>query len=464
MNEYSAMTPEIQKLAAIAMEHGQIPAGLYDSYHVLQGLRDVNGKGVLAGLTDISTVKATKMVDGKSVPCKGELRYRGYDVKDLIAGFASEERFGFEEMAFLLIFGRLPQREELQKFQDLLGGYRTLPTNFVRDVIMKAPGKDMMNTLQRGVLTLYSYDDMADNIQVDNVLRQCLQLISTMPMLAVYGYQAYNHYVEGKSFYIHSPKPELSTAENILRMLRPDKKYTKLEARILDIALVLHMDHGGGNNSTFTNHVVTSSGTDTYSAMAASLASLKGPKHGGANLKVVHMFDEMKEEVKDWEDEDQIRGYLIRLLNKEAFDHSGLIYGMGHAVYSISDPRAEVFKGYLSRLAREEGYEEEFAFYDRVERLATELISKRRKIYKGVSVNIDFYSGFMYRILGLPDQLFTPMFATARIVGWSAHRIEELMNCDKIIRPAYQSIAPEKKYIPMDERTRDYYSHNLEQQ
>ncbi len=452
MNEYSAMTPEIQNLASICMEHGQIPAGLYDTYHVLRGLRDVNGKGVLAGLTDISTIIASRIVDGKSVPCEGELRYRGYDIKDLVSGFAKEERFGFEETAFLILFGRLPSAEELSSFEKLLGSYRTLPTNFVRDVIMKAPSKDMMNTLQRSILTLYSYDDMADNIQIDNVLRQCLQLISTMPMLAVYGYQAYNHYVEGKSFYLHSAKPELSTAENILRLLRPNKKYTNLEARILDIALVLHMDHGGGNNSTFTDHVVTSSGTDTYSAIAASLASLKGPKHGGANLKVVRMFDEMKEEVKDWKDEDEIKNYLLRLLNKEAFDRSGLIYGMGHAVYSISDPRAQIFKGYLGNLAIEEGYEDEFHFYETVERLATGLITSRRKIYKGVSANIDFYSGFMYRMLGLPDQLFTPMFAVARVVGWSAHRIEELMNCDKIIRPAYQSIAAEKIYVPMSER------------
>lgn len=455
MNEYSAMTPEIEKLAALCREHGQIPAGLYDSYHVLRGLRDVNGKGVLAGLTDISTITSSKIVDGERVPCEGELRYRGYDIKDIVNGFVKEGRFGFEETAYLLIFGQLPDADELSRFQKLLGSYRTLPTNFVRDVIMKAPGKDMMNTLQRGILTLYSYDDMADDISVENVLRQCLQLISTIPLLAVYGYQAYRHYVEGKSLYIHTPKEPLTTAETILRLLRPDKKYTALEARILDIALVLHMDHGGGNNSTFTNHVVTSSGTDTYSAMAASLSSLKGPKHGGANLKVVHMFDEIKAAVKDWEDEDEVKAYLLKLLNKEAFDHSGLIYGMGHAVYSISDPRAEIFKGYLNRLAREEGYGKEFAFYDRVERLATELIQSRRKIYKGVSANIDFYSGLMYRILGLPDQLFTPMFATARIVGWSAHRIEELMNCDKIIRPAYQSIAGEREYIPMEERDED---------
>ena len=317
---------------------------------------------------------------------------------------------------------------------------------------MKAPGKDMMNTLQRGVLTLYGYDDMADDISLSNVMRQCLQLISTVPLLAVYGYSAYRHYIEGKSLYIHSPKPELSTAENILRMLRPDKSYTPLEARILDIALVLHMDHGGGNNSTFTNRVVTSSGTDTYSAIAAALSSLKGPKHGGANLKVAHMFDELKEEVRDWKDDEEIITYLNRLLNKEAFDHSGLIYGMGHAVYSISDPRAQIFKGYVERLAKAKGMDDEFNFYSRVEKLATELIQSKRKIYKGVSANIDFYSGFMYRMLELPDQLFTPMFATARMVGWSAHRMEELMNCDKIIRPAYQSIAAERSYVPMKQR------------
>ena len=407
MNEYSMMTQELQDLAALSMEHGQIPSGLYDQYHVLRGLRDVNGKGVLAGLTDISTITSSKEVDGKMVPCDGELRYRGYDIHDLVDGFVAEQRFGYEEVAYLLIFGRLPEEEELKEFQKLLGSYRTLPTNFVRDVIMKAPGKDMMNTLQRGVLTLYGYDDMADNISIPNVLRQCLQLTSTVPLLAVYGYQAYNHYVEGKSFYIHSPKPELSTAENILRMLRPNKKYTPLEARVLDVALV-----------------VTSSGTDTYSAMAASLGSLKGPKHGGANIKVVHMFDEMKQTVKDWEDEDEIKNYLLKLLNKEAFDHSGLIYGMGHAVYSISDPRARIFKGFLDKLAREKGYDEEF----------------------------EFYNGLMYRILGLPDQLFTPMFAVARMVGWSAHRLEELMNCDKIIRPAYQSIAMDKEYVPMKDR------------
>ena len=455
MNEYSKMTPELERLASNCMTHCQIPAGLYEQYHVLRGLRDVNGKGVLAGLTDISTITSRKEIDGRIIPIDGELRYRGYDIKDLVTGFYREERFGYEEIAYLLIFGELPEKEALKDFRTLLGSYRTLPTNFVRDVIMKAPGKDMMNILQRGVITLYSYDDMADDLSVANVLRQSLQLISTMPLLAVYGYQAFHHYIEGESLYIHTPRPELSTAENILRILRPDKSYSRLEARVLDVALVLHMEHGGGNNSTFTNHVVTSSGTDTYSAVAASLASLKGPKHGGANIKVVRMFDDMKKEVKDWKDEEAIQNYLVRLLNRDAFDRSGLIYGLGHAVYSISDPRAKIFKKYLSRLAKEEGFQEEYEFYKRVERLAVKTIKKERRIYKGVSANIDFYSGFLYRILGLPDQLFTPMFAVARMVGWSAHRIEELINGDKIIRPAYESVSMEKTYLPMSRRMKD---------
>ena len=452
MNEYSMMTQELQDLAALSMEHGQIPSGLYDQYHVLRGLRDVNGKGVLAGLTDISTITSSKEVDGKMVPCDGELRYRGYDIHDLVDGFVAEQRFGYEEVAYLLIFGRLPEEEELKEFQKLLGSYRTLPTNFVRDVIMKAPGKDMMNTLQRGVLTLYGYDDMADNISIPNVLRQCLQLTSTVPLLAVYGYQAYNHYVEGKSFYIHSPKPELSTAENILRMLRPNKKYTPLEARVLDVALVLHMDHGGGNNSTFTTHVVTSSGTDTYSTITAAMASLKGPKHGGANIKVVQMFKDMKKQVKDWTDEEEVSNYLRKLLHKEAFDQKGLIYGMGHAVYSISDPRARIFKTFVEQLAKEKHREKDYRLYAMVEELAPKIIGEERHIYKGVSANVDFYSGFVYSMLDLPTELFTPMFAIARIVGWSAHRMEELINMDKIIRPAYKTVKEEEIYRPLEER------------
>ena len=449
---YSEITPEMEALANLCVKNGKIDPELYAKYDVKRGLRDINGNGVLTGLTDISEIRSSRMENGVKIPCEGQLFYRGYSIEDLVRSMPSDHSFGFEVTAYLLLFGELPNKEQLDGFIKQLSFYRTLPTNFVRDIIMKAPSGDMMNTLARSVLTMYSYDDAPDDISIPNVLRQCLQLTSTVPLLAVYGYQAYNHYVEGKSFYIHSPKQELSTAENILRMLRPNKKYTPLEARVLDIALVLHMDHGGGNNSTFTNHVVTSSGTDTYSAMAASLGSLKGPKHGGANIKVVHMFDEMKQEVKDWKDEDEIKNYLLKLLNKEAFDHSGLIYGMGHAVYSISDPRARIFKGFLDKLAREKGYDEEFEFYDRVEKLAVETIQEKRRIYKGVSANIDFYSGFMYRILGLPDQLFTPMFAVARMVGWSAHRLEELMNCDKIIRPAYQSVAMDKEYVPMKDR------------
>ena len=386
------------------------------------------------------------------VPCDGELRYRGYDIHDLVDGFVAEQRFGYEEVAYLLIFGRLPQKQELQEFQNLLGSYRTLPTNFVRDVIMKAPGKDMMNTLQRGVLTLYGYDDMADDISIPNVLRQCLQLTSTVPLLAVYGYQAYNHYVEGKSFYIHSPKQELSTAENILRMLRPNKKYTPLEARVLDIALVLHMDHGGGNNSTFTTHVVTSSGTDSYSSTSASIGSLKGPRHGGANLKVQNMFTDLKANVKDWESDEEITAYLQKILNKEAFDHAGLIYGMGHAVYTLSDPREVILKRFAQALAEEKGMIDEFKLYDKVEGIAGKLVMEHRKLFKNVCANVDFYSGFVYSMLGIPEELFTPIFAIARMPGWSAHRLEELISANKIIRPAYKYVGHHADFVPFDER------------
>ena len=446
------VTPEIEALTKVCEENSKMDVSLYGKYDVKRGLRDINGKGVLAGLTQVSNIVSSKTIDGKSVPCDGELYYRGINIKDLTNGFLKENRFGFEETTYLLLFGVLPTEEQLKDFCKILGNQRSLPRNFVRDVIMKAPSKDMMNTLSRSVLTLYSYDSNPEDISLPNVLRQCINLISIFPMLSVYGYQAHRHYNQNKSLYIHNPKKELSTAENILRMLRSDKKYTPLEAKILDLALVLHMEHGGGNNSTFTTHVVSSSGTDTYSAIAAALGSLKGPKHGGANIKVVSMFDDMKKHVHDWKDEEEVSAYLRKLLHKEAFDKRGLIYGMGHAVYSISDPRARIFKGFLDKLAREKGYDEAFEFYDRVEKLAVETIQEKRRIYKGVSANIDFYSGFMYRILGLPDQLFTPMFAVARMVGWSSHRLEELMNCDKIIRPAYQSVAMDKEYVPMKDR------------
>ena len=446
------VTPEIERLTEVCKEHSSLDLSLYGKYDVKRGLRDINGKGVLAGLTQVSNVKATKIVDGQEVPCAGSLSYRGYDIKELTGGFIKDKRFGFEETAYLLLFGKLPNKEELKEFSDLLANQRSLPKNFTRDVIMKAPSSDIMNALSRSVLTLYSYDKNPDDISLPNVLRQCLNLISVFPLLSVYGYQAYNHFVRGKSLYIHNPKKELSTAENILRMLRPDKKYTALEAQILDIALILHMEHGGGNNSTFTTHVVSSSGTDTYSAIAAALGSLKGPKHGGANIKVVSMVQDMKKEVKDWEDEDEVRDYLKKLLHKEAFDRRGLIYGMGHAVYSVSDPRAEVFKGFVETLAKEKGRMKDYRLYSMVERLAPEVIAEERKIYKGVSANVDFYSGFVYSMLDLPLELFTTMFAVARIVGWSAHRMEELINTDKIIRPAYKNVLEPAVYMPLDER------------
>ena len=446
------VTPEIEKLTDICRDNTSLDLSLYAKYDVKRGLRDINGKGVLAGLTQVSNVQATKMVDGKEVPCAGKLSYRGYDIKDLTKGFIQDDRYGFEEVAYLLLFGKLPDKQQLMDFTELLANQRSLPTNFVRDVIMKAPSKDIMNGLSRSVLTLYSYDHNPDDTSLPNVLRQCLNLISVFPLLSVYGYQAYNHYVKGKSLYIHNPKKDLTTAENILRMLRPDKKYTHLEAKILDIALILHMEHGGGNNSTFTTHVVSSSGTDTYSAIAAALGSLKGPKHGGANIKVVSMFNDMKKEVKDWTDEDEVRAYLRKLLHKEALDRKGLIYGMGHAIYSVSDPRAEVFKAYVETLAREKGRMKDYALYSMVERLAPEVIAEERRIYKGVSANVDFYSGFVYSMLDLPLELYTPMFAVARIVGWSAHRMEELINADKIIRPAYKNVLAPSVYVPLAER------------
>ena len=445
-------TPEILRLSELNEKNSIIDPRLYIEYDVKRGLRDISGKGVLAGLTRISDVRSTRMVNGEPVPAEGELFYRGYNVRDLVNGFTSENRFGFEEVTYLLLFGKLPDAEELAKFCEMLAGYRTLPTSFVRDIIMKAPSRDMMNTLSRSILTLYSYDDYADDTSMPTVLRQCLQLISLFPLLSVYGYQAYRHYHDGKSLYIHAPKPELSTAENILRILRSNKKWTPLEARILDVALVLHMDHGGGNNSTFTTHVVSSTGTDTYSVMAAAIGSLKGPRHGGANIKVVNMFEDMKEKIKDWKDEDEVSKYLLGLLRKEEFDHQGLIYGMGHAVYSLSDPREKIFRSYVEKLAVEKGLEKEFELYALVERLGPEIIAKERKIYKGVCCNVDFYSGFVYQMLGLPKELYTPIFAISRISGWSAHRLEELAQNGKIIRPAYRPVSEDLKYVPMSDR------------
>ena len=449
---YSEITPEIRRLADLSREAGMIDSELFTRYEVKRGLRDLNGKGVLTGLTNISDVRATEIVNGETVPAHGRLFYRGYDVKDLVSGFTSENRFGFEEVAYLLLFDRLPTADELENFKGLLAGYRSLPTSFVRDIIMKAPSPDMMNALARSVLTLYSYDDRADDTSLPNVLRQSLQLISLFPLLSIYGYQAYNHYHSGNSLYIHQPQPGLSTAENILYTLRPDKRYTPLEARLLDMALVLHMEHGGGNNSSFTTHVVTSSLTDTYSVIAAAIGSLKGPRHGGANIKVVRMFEDMKEHVRDWKDDDEIAAYLRKLLHKEAFDQSGLIYGVGHAIYSKSDPRACILREYVGQLAAEKNMQDEYGLYSAVERLAPVVISAERQMYKGVSINVDFYSGFVYNMLGLPVELFTPMFAIARIVGWSAHRLEALANNGKNIRPAYKAICTEHDYVNMHDR------------
>ena len=446
------ITPEIEELALKCEKNNGIHKELYTKFEVKRGLRDLNGKGVLAGLTNISDVCASKIVDGKSVPCEGNLYYRGYNIKDLVRGFLEAKHSGFEETAYLLLFGELPTKDELEHFQEMLAERRTLPPNFVRDVVMKAPSKDIMNTLTRSILTLASYDEKASDISLPNVLRQCMMLISELPMLAVYGYHAYNHYERDDSLYIHRPDKNLSTAENILRMLRPDTRYSELEAHVLDIALILHMEHGGGNNSTFTTRVVTSSGSDTYAVIAAALSSLKGPKHGGANIKVVEMMNDLKKTVKDLTDEAEVEAYLCRLLHKEAFDKKGLIYGMGHAVYSISDPRAKIFKSFVHRLAEEKGRQEDFNIYSMVETLAPKVIAKERKIYKGVSANVDFYSGFVYSMLDIPLELYTPIFAMARIVGWSAHRMEELVNADKIIRPAYKSIITEKAYVPLDER------------
>lgn len=439
------LTPEIIKLAEKSMEGYKISPELYTKYDVKRGLRDINGNGVVAGLTNISTIRVDEEGHGK-------LFYRGIDVEDIVAGFIKEKRYGFEETIYLLLFGNMPTETELAEFKGILSGTRNLPSTFTRDVIMKAPSDNMMNTLAKCVLSLYSYDQTANDISIPNVLRQSISLITLFPVLAIYGYHAYKYTRDGGSLFIHDPDPQLSIAENLLYMLRPDKKYTELESRILDLALVLHAEHGGGNNSTFTVHVVSSSGTDTYSAIAAALGSLKGPKHGGANIKVAMMFDDMKQNVKDWTDEEEVRTYLKKLLHKEAFDHAGLIYGMGHAVYSHSDPRATVFKGFVEKLSSEKGRHDEFNLYSMVERLAPEVIAEERRIYKGVCANVDFYSGFVYRMLGIPDELFTPLFAVSRIAGWSAHRIEELINSNKIIRPAYKAISPMREYTDMENR------------
>lgn len=441
----------VQRQSALCEKNDSISKNLYSEYGVKKGLRDEKGQGVLTGLTNISQIKSFEYKDGQKIPCDGELLYRGYDVKQLVQG-AIGKRFIFEEGAYLLLFGELPNDKQLDEFKAELAECMEFPTNFTRDVIMKAPSADIMNSMTRSILTLASYDSKKDNLEISNVLRQCMQLISTFPMMAVYGYHAYNHYENDCSMYIHRPSKELSIAENFLRLLRPDMQYTELEARVLDIALLLHMEHGGGNNSTFTTRVVTSSGSDTYSAIAAAMSSLKGKKHGGANLMVMNMMDDIRNHVKDYYDEEEIAAYLQKILNKEAFDGKGLIYGMGHAVYSLSDPREKVFKKFVEQLAKEKGRGDDMALYNNIEKLAPTLIAKQRQIFKGVSPNVDFYSGFVYDMLGIPRELYTPLFAIARIVGWSAHRLEELVTTDKIIRPAYKSLVSKKDYVGRDER------------
>lgn len=451
-NNASKINREIHTLADKCRLNGNIDPELFTKYDVKRGLRDLNGKGVLAGLTEISEIISYTVVDMDMKPCDGKLFYRGVNVEDLVTGFMKEKRYGFEETIYLLLFGSLPTETELDDFKKILVEKRALPKGFTRDIIMKAPSQDMMNAMSRSVLALYSYDEHPNDTSLPNVLEQCLHLISVFPRLAVYAYHSYNHYYNDKSLIIHYPAPDKSIAENILYMLREDNQYSELEAKILDLALVLHAEHGGGNNSSFTTHVVTSSGTDTYSAIAASLGSLKGPKHGGANIKVTEMFNDMKEQVKDWDDEEEITAYLKALLHKKAFDKMGLIYGMGHAVYSVSDPRARQLKIFVEDLAKEKGLDKELRLYKTVERLAPEVIARERKIYKGVCINVDFYSGFIYDMLNLPHELYTPLFALARIAGWSAHRMEELVNAGKIIRPAYKAVCKHNDYIPLDKR------------
>ena len=429
---------------AVCRRNDTISPRLYDEYGVKKGLRDENGNGVLAGLTNISKITSSKIVDGKKLPCDGQLWYRGYRVEDLI-GSLGETELGYEKIAYLLLMGQLPDSAAAEEFRTLLGECRTLPTNFTRDVIMKAPGKDIMNSMTRGILTLASYDERAIDTSVSNSLRQCIQLIAEFPLLAVYGYHAYNYYENMDSMVIHRPDPALSTAENLLMMLRPNKKYTATEAKVLDTALILHMEHGGGNNSTFTTRVITSSGSDTYSTIAAAMSSLKGPKHGGANIKVMEMMEDIRLHVSDCSDKEALADYLAKIINRDAFDRKGLVYGMGHAIYTLSDPRERIFKGYVEKLAAEKGRGDDLTLYRNVEELAPQLIAKHRRIYKGVSPNVDFYSGFVYDMLGIPQELYTAMFAVARIVGWSAHRIEELICMDKIIRPAYMSVMEERE-------------------
>lgn len=451
LEEMGNLKDSMELLGEELMNGHRINPNLYVEYDVKRGLRDSAGKGVLTGLTEISDVTGYDLINGRKIPAHGRLYYQGYNVNDIVDGLKGR-KFGFEETIYLLLFGRLPSDKDMEIFKNIMENFETLSGRFVRDVVMKASNGDIMNAMQRCILTLYTYDSKPEDISAENVLRQSIEMIAKLPLIAVYSYHSYRHFRRDETLFIRNPQKGLSLAENILLMLRPDGKYTELEAKVLDIALILHAEHGGGNNSTFTTHVVTSSGTDTYSSIAASIGSLKGPRHGGANLKVQNMFEDIEANVKDWTDEKEVEAYLRKILNKEAFDHTGLIYGMGHAVYSLSDPRANIFKGFVEKLSKEKGREEEFQLYSMVERLAPQIIAEERKIYKGVSANVDFYSGFVYSMLDLPTQLFTPIFAIARVVGWSAHRLEELANSGKIIRPAYKGISEIKDYVPIEKR------------
>lgn len=438
-------TEKVKKCCAIDND-------LYQKHSVFRGLRDVNGNGVLTGLTNISEIKAKECVNGVEMPCEGELYYQGYNINNIVQACYDENRFGYEEVCYLLLFGELPNSEELLIFKNELFNARELPVNFIRDVILKRPEEDIMNMMARSILMLHAYDDKANDTSLENVLRQCIQLIALLPIISIYSYNSYCFRDKGDSLFIHSSNPDLSTAENMLNLLRADSTYTKLEAETLDIALLLHGDHGGGNNSTFANHLITSSGTDTYSTFAAAIGALKGPKHGGANSKVVLMFQDLKNNVSDLNDEDEICFYLKQLLCKEAFDRSGLIYGMGHAVYSKSDPRAKIFKDIVKKLSDEKGRLKDFELYSKVERLAPQVISQERKIYKGVNANVDFFSGLVYELMSLPTELYTPLFAIGRIPGWSAHRCEELINSNKIIRPAYKCVKERRVYVDLADR------------
>ena len=451
LDEMGSLKTSMESLQETLLNNHRIDPNLYIEYDVKRGLRDSAGKGVLTGLTEISDVNAYDLVNGRKIPAEGSLYYQGYNIYDLVNGLEGH-KFGFEGTIYLLLFGQLPSEKELEMFKEVMAQFETLSGRFVRDVVMKASNADIMNSMQRCILTLYTYDSRPEDISAENVLRQSIELIAKLPLIAVYSYHSYRHFRKDETLFIRNPQKGLSLAENILLMLRPDSSYTELEAKVLDIALMLHAEHGGGNNSTFTTHVVTSSGTDTYSSVAASIGSLKGPRHGGANLKVQDMFADIKAHVKNWTDEAEVEAYLCRILNKEAFDHSGLIYGMGHAVYTLSDPREVILKKFARKLAEEKGMMEEFALYELVERLGSRLVMEQRKMFKNVCANVDFYSGFVYTMLGIPKELFTPIFAIARIPGWSAHRLEEILNAGKFIRPAYKYVGHHKEFVVMPDR------------